>query len=35
MVASSGIFIWIATLIEDGVDVNIIDARQIPRIERP
>ena len=35
MVASSGIFIWIATLIEDRVDVNIIDARQVPRIERP
>ena len=35
MVASSGVFVWIATLIEDRVDVNIIDARQIPRIERP
>jgi len=35
MIVSSGVFIEIATQIEDSVDVKVIDARQIPRIDRP
>jgi hypothetical protein len=35
MILSSGVFIEIARHIEDEVEVNIIDARHFPRIERP